>query len=61
MLSNAGVVREDMFKDEIDPSTGKLMPPDMKSLDVNLGGQLYCAKCAVHYFAKWPNTQCQAS
>jgi NAD(P)-dependent dehydrogenase (short-subunit alcohol dehydrogenase family) len=59
VLSNAGVNKEDIFTDEIDPSTGKLMVPDLKSVEINLFGHFFVAKCAVHYFAKWPETRCQ--
>lgn len=59
VLSNAGISNEDFLKDEIDKDTGKLLPPNIKTLDVNLTGTVYVAKCAAHYFAKWPETQCQ--
>ncbi len=59
VLSNAGVNREDLFKEEIDPSTGKLIAPDLKSVEINLNAHFYAVKCAVHYFAKWPETRCQ--
>ncbi|GME65292.1 hypothetical protein GTA08_BOTSDO11911 [Neofusicoccum parvum] len=59
VLSNAGINKEDIFRDEIDSKTGKLLPPDLKLLDVNLTGMVYAVKCAVHYFAKWPDTRCQ--
>ncbi|KAH7242849.1 hypothetical protein B0J15DRAFT_501532 [Fusarium solani] len=60
VLSNAGInTHEGLFTDTRDPSTGRLLPPSLKSIDVNLVGQLYVAKCALHYFAKWPQTRCQ--
>ncbi|KAJ4318663.1 hypothetical protein N0V84_006751 [Fusarium piperis] len=60
VLSNAGInTHEGLFTDTMDPSTGRLLPPSLKSIDVNLVGQLYVAKCALHYFAKWPQTRCQ--
>jgi NAD(P)-dependent dehydrogenase (short-subunit alcohol dehydrogenase family) len=59
VLSNAGISNENFLKDEIDADTGKLLPPNIKTLDVNLTGTIYVAKCAVHYFKKWPETRCQ--
>ena len=59
VLSNAGVNTEDLLTDNIDPSTGKLMAPDLRSVEINLFGHFHLTKCAVHYFAKWPETRCQ--
>lgn len=59
VLSNAGISNEDFLKDEVDPATGKLLPPNVKTIDVNLTGTIYVAKCAAHYFKKWPATRCQ--
>ncbi|EKG12948.1 Glycoside hydrolase family 16 [Macrophomina phaseolina MS6] len=59
VLSNAGINKEDIFKDVVDYNTGKLLPPDTKIVEVNLLGMVYVVKCAVHYFAKWPETRCQ--
>lgn len=59
VLSNAGITNEDLLKDEINKDTGKLLPPNLKTFDVNLTGTVYVTKCAVHYFAKWPETRCQ--
>ncbi|EOD43776.1 putative short chain dehydrogenase reductase protein [Neofusicoccum parvum UCRNP2] len=42
VLSNAGINKEDIFRDEIDSKTGKLLPPDLKLLDVNLTGMVSC-------------------
>lgn len=55
VLSNAGVNTEDFAStiDKIDPATGKLLPPSLKTMDVNLTGQIYMAKAALHYFGKW--------
>lgn len=55
VLSNAGVNTEDFAStiDKIDPGTGKLLPPSLKTMDVNLTGQIYMAKAALHYFGKW--------
>jgi NAD(P)-dependent dehydrogenase (short-subunit alcohol dehydrogenase family) len=58
VISNAGINSENLFKDEID-ETGKLKAPSLKSIDVNLVAHIYVAKCAEHYFAKWPETPCQ--
>lgn len=59
VLSNAGVNAESFLTDDIDRTTGKLLPPNLKLLDINLTGMIYVVKCAVHYFAKWPETKCQ--
>lgn len=59
VLSNAGIITEDIFKEEIEESSGRLLPPSLKNIDVNLVGMVYVVKCAVHYFAKWPETRCQ--
>ncbi|KAF5586544.1 NAD(P)-binding protein [Fusarium pseudoanthophilum] len=60
VLSNAGInTNEDLLDDMIDAQTGRLRPPSLKSIDVNLLGQLYVTKVALHYFSKWPGTQCQ--
>lgn len=58
VLSNAGVNREDLFKEDFDAS-GRLMEPDLQSVNINLVGQFYAVKCAMHYFAKWSETRCQ--
>lgn len=59
VLSNAGISGENFLADQIDPQTGHLAPPSMKVLDVNLYGMVYVTKAALHYFSKWPDTQCQ--
>lgn len=38
VVSNAGVNTENLFEDEIDPKTGILMPPNLKSVEINLTG-----------------------
>ena len=57
-MSNAGMNREDLFSCEFD-GNGKLLPPNLDSIDVNLIGMVYMVKCALYYFAKWPETRCQ--
>ena len=60
VLANAGVNEiGSLLKDEIDSVTGKLLPPPLKTLDVNLVGIMYTTKCAVHYFAKMNGKPCQ--
>ncbi|KAL2205525.1 NAD(P)-binding protein [Sarocladium strictum] len=60
VLSNAGInTHEDLLDEITDAETGRLKPPSLKSLDVNLIGHIYVTKAALHYFAKWPETQCQ--
>jgi len=59
VLSNAGIAGENFLADEIDPRTGRLVAPDLKTLDFNLYGMTYVTKAALHHFSKWPETQCQ--
>ncbi|KAG4413954.1 hypothetical protein IFR04_012921 [Cadophora malorum] len=60
VLANAGVNEiGSLLKDDIDSATGKLLPPPLKTLDVNLVGILYTTKCAIHYFAKMNGKPCQ--
>lgn len=60
VLSNAGInSNEGLFEDHIDPVARKLLPPDLKSIHVNLTAHIYAVKCAEHYFRKWPETKCQ--
>lgn len=59
VLANAGINGvDDMLESKFDSQTGKLLPPNLKTLDVNLLGVMYTVKCAVHYFAK-VETPCQ--
>lgn len=60
VLSNAGInTHEDLLSHSFDKQTGRLLPPSLKSIDVNLIGQIYVSKCALFYFEKWPETKCQ--
>ena len=60
VLSNAGInSHEGLIEDEFDEKTGRLLPPSLKSIDVNLIGQLYVARCALHFFRKWSDIPCQ--
>ncbi|KAI1843756.1 hypothetical protein JX265_001050 [Neoarthrinium moseri] len=60
VLSNAGInTHEGLLRDEFDTETGKLQPPDLKSIQVNFIGHLYVTKCAMHYFGKHPEVPCQ--
>ncbi|KAH6976476.1 hypothetical protein BKA56DRAFT_524003, partial [Ilyonectria sp. MPI-CAGE-AT-0026] len=60
VLSNAGInTHEDLLTETFDPETGKLLPPTLTSIDVNLVGQIYVTRCALHFFGKWPDTPCQ--
>lgn len=53
VLANAGVNEiGSMLEDKIDPVSGKLQPPNLATLNINLLGVIYTAKCAIHYFAK---------
>ncbi|CAK7236644.1 hypothetical protein SBRCBS47491_009708 [Sporothrix bragantina] len=59
VLSNADVNAHEDLLDETFDADGKLKAPSLKSIDINLVGQLYVVRCAMHYFAKWPETACQ--
>lgn len=55
VISNAGINRnETLLEEEFDPESGKLLPPSLHALNVNLIAHLYAVRCAVHYFAKNP-------
>jgi NAD(P)-dependent dehydrogenase (short-subunit alcohol dehydrogenase family) len=61
VLSNAGVSsegRQNFLTSQLSPE-GRLLPPDTTTLDVNLLGMVYMAKCAIHYFSMWPEVKCQ--
>lgn len=58
VLSNAGVSAEDLFGETFD-ADGRLSEPDLTNLKVNLIAHLYVTKCALHYFAKWPESRSQ--
>ncbi|KKY20212.1 putative short-chain dehydrogenase reductase sdr [Diplodia seriata] len=59
VLSNAGVNTEDFAAtiDATDPSTGALLPPDLSTVNVNLVGQIYVVKAALHYFGRQQQQQ----
>ncbi|KAH8595664.1 hypothetical protein B0O99DRAFT_709264 [Bisporella sp. PMI_857] len=60
VLANAGVNEiGNLFEDGIDTATGKLEAPNLATLNINLLGVLYTAKCAVHYFMKQEGKPCQ--
>lgn len=60
VISNAGVnTHEGFLEDEYDKETGILLPPKLKSIEINLIGQLYVAKCALHFNTHWPDVQTQ--
>lgn len=50
--------REDFLTENLD-ANGRLLPPSLDSIDVNLVGAVYTVKIAVHFFSKWPETRCQ--
>jgi NAD(P)-dependent dehydrogenase (short-subunit alcohol dehydrogenase family) len=49
---------EDLLAESLD-ANGRLLPPNLGSIDVNLVGAIYTVKLAVHFFNKWPETKCQ--
>ncbi|CAG8909737.1 unnamed protein product [Penicillium egyptiacum] len=58
VLANAGMNKEDLLAEDLD-ANGRLLPPNLGSIDVNLVGTAYTVKTAVHFFRKWPETKCQ--
>ncbi|KOS37952.1 hypothetical protein ACN38_g11236 [Penicillium nordicum] len=58
VLANAGMNKEDLLAEDLD-TNGRLLPPNLGSIDVNLVGTAYTIKSAVHFFSKWPETKCQ--
>lgn len=60
VLANAGIHSEGQWlEDAVDPAEGKLLPPDMNTMRVNLDGPIFVTKCAVHYFARQPQRRTQ--
>lgn len=59
MLGNAGINGESFMEDFFEEDNPKLKAPDLSSINVNLVGQIYTTKCALHYFKKWPEVPCQ--
>ncbi|KAL3426704.1 hypothetical protein PVAG01_00213 [Phlyctema vagabunda] len=59
VIGNAGINTENFMEDEYENDVPKLKAPDLTSINVNLIGQIYTAKCALHYFKKWPEERCQ--
>lgn len=60
VLANAGVNEVgNLLEESFDVETGKLLAPTLKTLDINLVGMLYTARCAVHYFGKLRGRHCQ--
>lgn len=58
VISNAGVNAETLFDETFD-DLGRLAEPDLTNVKVNLFGHLYVVRCALHYFAKWPESRSQ--
>lgn len=59
VLGNVGTNGENFMEDFYEEEDKKLKAPDLASINVNLVGQIYTAKCALHYFKKWPEVRCQ--
>jgi NAD(P)-dependent dehydrogenase (short-subunit alcohol dehydrogenase family) len=62
VLANAGIHSEGSWMDDAVTSArsqGKLAPPDMNTIRVNLDGTIYVTHCAVHYFARQPDRKTQ--
>ncbi|KAJ5890132.1 hypothetical protein N7504_010942 [Penicillium tannophilum] len=55
VISNAGVsTGETLLDEEIDAKTGRLQPPKLDSVNINLIGHLYVIRCANYFFCKEP-------
>ncbi|KAJ9149268.1 NAD(P)-binding protein [Pleurostoma richardsiae] len=53
VLANAAINEVGVYlEDTLDPATGRLQAPNLQTLSVNLLGQLYTTKLAMHYFGK---------
>lgn len=52
VLSSAGVTERPGFDDATYDAQGKLQPPNLSTLDINLKGSLYTTKLALHYMRK---------
>lgn len=60
-ISNAGVnTHEGLFDHRHDDKAdGKLLPPDLRSIEINLTGHIYLVHCATYFFSKWPEVATQ--
>jgi NAD(P)-dependent dehydrogenase (short-subunit alcohol dehydrogenase family) len=60
VLANAGINEVgNILEDKYDSNSGKLQPPVLQTLNVNLHGVIYTTKLAVHYFGKQQGKKCQ--
>ena len=60
-ICNAGVnTHEGLFDHRHgEENGGKLLPPDLRSLEINLTGHIYLVHCATYYFEKWSHIPTQ--
>ncbi len=54
VFANAGIGSTDNFVTDKLDSNGDLLPPDMKTMDINLTGPIYTSKLGIHYLRKNP-------
>lgn len=55
MFANAGITATtSLLEDEVD-SNGDLLPPNLKTIEVNLLGCLYTVKLGIHHIRKNPS------
>lgn len=52
VFANAGIGGTDNFCTDVLDADGKLMPPNMKTMDINLTGCIYTCKLGVHYLRR---------
>ncbi|KAI0121268.1 hypothetical protein BJ170DRAFT_644282 [Xylariales sp. AK1849] len=60
VVANAGINEAgSLLEDAYDTETGKLEPPMLQTINVNLAGVIYSTKLALHYFTKQPGKRFQ--
>ena len=55
VFANAGIAPTTSLLEEDVDSSGDLLPPNLKTLNVNLTGCLYTVKLAIHHIRKNPD------
>jgi len=54
VFANAGISITETFLEENTDENGDLLPPNLKTIDVNLIGCLYTTKLGIHHLRKNP-------
>jgi hypothetical protein len=52
LMCDVGIGGTDNFCTDVLDSNGKLLPPNMKTMDINMTGCIYTVKLGVHYIRK---------